>query len=62
MDGTNMSIISTRSLNAFLMVVAGITAAAVSAPALSQANNYPNKTITIVGAVLAVLIGWYGLK
>jgi tripartite-type tricarboxylate transporter receptor subunit TctC len=35
-------------LNAFLLVVAGFAAATVSAPALSQANNYPNKTITLI--------------
>ena len=43
-----MSIISTRSLNTFLFALAGFAAATVCAPAQSQANNYPNKTITLI--------------
>lgn len=41
-----MSIISIRSWNTFLFVLAGV--AATTAPALAQTNNYPNKTITLV--------------
>jgi tripartite-type tricarboxylate transporter receptor subunit TctC len=43
-----MSIISLRSLNAFLFALAGFAAATMPAPALAQASNYPNKTITLV--------------
>lgn len=48
-----MSIISTRSLYAFLFVLAGIAAATTSAPALAQTNNYPNKTITLIAPFAA---------
>ena len=41
-----MSIISIRSWNIFLFVLAGV--ATTTAPALAQTNNYPNKTITLV--------------
>jgi tripartite-type tricarboxylate transporter receptor subunit TctC len=43
-----MSIISKRNLNAFLFTLAGFAAATLPATALAQANNYPNKTITLV--------------
>ena len=43
-----MSIISLRSLSAFLFALAGAAVATMPAPALAQASNYPNKTITLV--------------
>ncbi len=43
-----MSIISLRSLNAFLFALAGAAAAIMPATAIAQTNNYPNKTITLV--------------
>ncbi|MEI6836426.1 MAG: tripartite tricarboxylate transporter substrate binding protein [Alcaligenaceae bacterium] len=43
-----MSIISIRSLNAFLFALAGVAALSATAPVQAQANNYPNKTITLI--------------
>jgi len=43
-----MSNISIRSLNAFLFALIGVAAATAPAAVLAQANNYPNKTITLI--------------
>ena len=43
-----MSIVSIRSLNTFLFVLVGVAAATVPVTTLAQANNYPNKTITLI--------------
>ncbi|MEI8400613.1 MAG: tripartite tricarboxylate transporter substrate binding protein [Alcaligenaceae bacterium] len=43
-----MSNISIRSLNAFLFALVGFAAATAPAGVLAQANNYPNKTITLI--------------
>jgi tripartite-type tricarboxylate transporter receptor subunit TctC len=43
-----MSNISIRSLNAFLFALVGVAAATAPAAVLAQANNYPNKTITLI--------------